>query len=558
MTLWVQPGTGPGPEGAESQVPRALRTAGLTRRVVLASAAVLTLVLLAGAALAGTALQLQRAQRLQTDHLEVAAAADARALTAFVDEETGLRGYLLTGDPAFLAPYDQAQASLPATLGTLERSFADSGGPAPLVTDLRRAHDTWLAHAREQIDRARSGRLGEARSVAATATGKDLFDGIRERNAAVEEWLLQASTVSEAEVTRLQRRLMAVLAVVLVTLTAVVVAGSAVTSLAISRPLARLARGTRAVADGDLAADLPAAGATEVRELAADVRAMRDRLTADLHGSRQALEALEQTGPAVAALRAALGPATGRVPGLAVAARLDPAEGVLAGDWYDTIALSRTRLAVVLGDVAGHGAASAVFALRLKHSLAGALQAGLDGGQALTQVSADLADVPPGQFATVLIATIDTATDTLAYASAGHPAGLVIRGSDRDPSPVRGRAVRPPPGRPDDPLPSGWTELPPTGPLLSSIVSGWAWNTATYPFAPGDALLAYTDGVLESRDADGREFGTQGIVTAAREVGEDDGERLIGAIAAASMRFAGSQPRRDDHTVVHVRRLPAG
>jgi serine phosphatase RsbU (regulator of sigma subunit)/CHASE3 domain sensor protein len=539
-------------------VRRVLGTSGLTRRVLLASAAVLVLVLVAGAALAGTALQLQRAQRLQTDHLEVAVAADAQALTAFVDEETGLRGDLLTGDPTFLAPYEAAQASLPATLDTLERTLVDSGGPAALVADLRAAHDTWLVHARQQIDRAASGRLDEARGVAATATGKALFDGIRDRNAAVEAWLQQASTVGAQDVVRLQQRLMAVLVVVLAVLAAVVVAGSAVAALGVSRPLARLARGTRAVAGGDLSADLPAAGAAEVRELAADVRAMRDRLTADLYSSRQALEALEQSGPAVAALRAALAPAEGRVPGLTVAARLDPAEGVLAGDWYDAIELGPTRLAVVLGDVAGHGAASAVFALRLKHSLAGALRAGLDGGQSLTQVSAELAEVPPGQFATVFIAVIDTAAGTLSHASAGHPAGLVIRGSARVPAAVRARTVRPAPGEPDDPLPAGWTELPPTGPLLSSIVSGWAWNTATCPFAPGDALLAYTDGVLESRDDGGREFGTQGIITAAQEVGEDDGDRLIGAIAAASMRFGASRPRRDDHTMVHVRRLPVG
>jgi len=541
-----------------SPLPQPLRTAGLTRRVVLASAAVLALVLLAGAALTGTALQLQRAQRLQTEHLDVATNANARALTTFVDEETGLRGYLLTAEPLFLAPYVEAQASLPATLGTLERSFAQSGGPGQLVADLRTAHDIWSAYARAQIDLAGSGDLDEARSEAATATGKDLFDAIRDRDAAVQAWLQQASAVSEEQVTRLQRRLMALLALVLVTLTVVVVTGSALVYAAVSRPLARLARGTRAVADGDLTADLPAGGAAEVRELATDVRAMRDRLTADLHTSRQALDALEQTGPAVAALRAALGPFDERVPGLAVAARLDPAEGVLAGDWYDTIALGRDRLAVVLGDVAGHGAASAVFALRLKHSLATALRTGLDGGQALTQVSAELADVPPGQFATVLIATVDTAAGTLTYASAGHPAGLVISGAARELSPARSGGVRPAPGDPDEPPPAGWTELPPTGPLLSSIVIGWAWNTATHPFGPGDALLAYTDGVLESRDADGREFGTQGIVAAAQEVDSDDGERLIDAVAAASMRFGGSQPRRDDHTVVHVRRLPVG
>jgi sigma-B regulation protein RsbU (phosphoserine phosphatase) len=237
-----------------------------------------------------------------------------------------------------------------------------------------------------------------------------------------------------------------------------------------------------------------------------------------------------------------------------VAARLDPAEGVLAGDWYDAVALNPSCLALVLGDVAGHGPASAVFALRLKHSLLTALRAGLDPGRALTQVSTELAELSPGQFATVLVATLDTTTGSLAYANAGHPAGLLLDGPAAG---ERGRADAPSPRRVESDQPVHWLELPSTGPLLSSIVSGWAWNTATRPFRPGDALLAVTDGVLETRDEHGREFGAEGILKTVAEAGSADGDRLIAAIAAASMRFGGNRPRRDDHTLVYVRRVTA-
>ena len=69
---------------------------------------------------------------------------------------------------------------------------------------------------------------------------------------------------------------------------------------------------------------------------------MRDRLTADLHSNRLSLEALGSSGPAVSTLRAAL----------------QPAGEQIAGDWYDTVALSPTRMGLVLGDVAGHGPGS--------------------------------------------------------------------------------------------------------------------------------------------------------------------------------------------------------
>ena len=65
------------------------------------------------------------------------------------------------------------------------------------------------------------------------------------------------------------------------------------------------------------------------------------------------MEALTQQGPAVIALRDALAPTRSSAPGVVVEGRLDPAEGVLAGDWYDAIDLPGGRVGVVVGDVAG-------------------------------------------------------------------------------------------------------------------------------------------------------------------------------------------------------------
>ncbi|WP_225235207.1 SpoIIE family protein phosphatase [Klenkia terrae] len=338
--------------------------------------------------------------------------------------------------------------------------------------------------------------------------------------------------VTADQLSGLQTRMTGLLAATLTTLLAVTVAGCVVLWRSVVAPLGRLAAATRAVAAGDLAATLPATGAPEMRSLATDVTAMRDRLAADLHGTRQALDALAQTGPAVSALRSALEPAGGVIPGVVVAARLDPAEGVLAGDWYDTVALSATRLAVVVGDVAGHGPASAVFALRLKHSLLTALRAGLAPGDALATVCGELADVPAGQFATAFVAVLDAGRGVVEHANAGHPAGQLVAAGGR------------------------WTELDTTGPLLSSVFVGRDWTTTTTAWAPGDLLLVHTDGVTEARDAAGAEFGTEGIHRAVAASGTEDPHRVVDAVAATSMRFGGSQPRRDDHTVVCLQHVP--
>lgn len=529
------------------------RTMPLTRLVVGASAGLIACALAAGIAVGVTEVQFQRADD-RNRQLAAVTQANAEMLTSFVDEETGYRGYLLTGDPVFLAPYDQAQTSLPAVTNTLQAGLAAADGPALLAQNLQAAHDAWSAFARQQLDRVASGDLDGARTVAATGQGKALFDNIRARDEAVASWLAAASASTDQQASALRQRLMALLVLALITLVGVVAGGCYVLWTAVARPLARLAAATRAVVGGDLAADLPAVGAVEVRSLSRGVGAMRDRLTADLHTTRKSLEALEQTEPTVAALRTALRPFNEHVPGLTVQARLDPAEGVLAGDWYDTIALDSSRLGLVLGDVAGHGPAAAVFALRLKHSLITALRAGLDPGQALTQVCGELADVPAGQFATALVAIIDTKTQTITYANAGHPAGLLLDGiaAAGDPGHASRQTTR---LFLDGEHPATWMELPSTGPLLSSIVIGWAWNTSTEDFCPGDTLLTFTDGVLETRNQDGEEFGTHGILDTVTAVGTNDGHRLIEAIAAASMRFGGNRPRRDDHTLVYLHRV---
>ncbi len=506
---------------------------GLARWVLLLSILVIGLTLSAAVAVWSTESQVQRTQD-RRDDLVQAGRIEGRLLTGYVDEQTGLRGYLLTGEPAFLLPYERAAEATPALTARLRASWTAIGAPIELVDDLAEAHDEWVDHAGMQIDLVSAGDADAASTVAGTQRGKQLFDDIRDREQAVADWITAAEERTADRLAVLQTRMTGLLAATLTTLLAVTVAGSLVLWRAVVTPLGRLAAATRAVAAGDLAAVLPATGAPEMRSLAVDVAAMRDRLAADLHGTRQALDALAQTGPAVAALRAALEPLDGEVAGVAVAGRLDPAEGVLAGDWYDTVALSPTRLAVVVGDVAGHGPASAVFALRLKHSLLTALRAGLAPGDTLATVCGELADVPVGQFATAFVAVVDPLRGTVEHANAGHPAGQLVS------------------------VAGDWTELDTTGPLLSSAVMGATWGTTTTGWGVGDVLLVHTDGVTEARDEDGTEFGVDGIHQAVGVSGIEDAQRVVEAVAATSMRFGGSRLRQDDHTVVCLQRLGPG
>ena len=113
-------GAATGPEG---------RLGGLTGRMMLASG--LLMLLIAGAiGLLVVAIEdLRDSGRVARDAREELIALDA-VEKLVVDLETGLRGFVITGEPQFLDPWNDARAALPARLRTLERLVAES--PAQL------------------------------------------------------------------------------------------------------------------------------------------------------------------------------------------------------------------------------------------------------------------------------------------------------------------------------------------------------------------------------------------------------------------------------------------
>lgn len=535
----------------------------------MATVAVLAVLLGAGLTVRSTADDLGDAQHL------LATAGAARQTTAelrssYVDEETGLRGFLITGDDFFLEPYDLADAASGEKAQDLRRDLDELGVDPVVLDQLEAAHAEWKRFAAFEFALYEDD-PSQARSFATTARGKVLFDEVRTRVRALDRVVERRWTDHNRTTELLQGRLVALLVAVLGLLLTVTVLVGLLLWRGITRPLARLAAATRAVATGDLAARLPVAGVPEVAGLGSDVAAMRDRLTADLHGTHEALAALEHAEPAVGALRRALQPTLDALPGTEVSGRLDAAEGVLAGDWFDVLRLDHERLALVIGDVAGHGPVSAVFALRLKHSLTTALRAVPSPASALGRVSQDLLESPDPSdaagelFATVFIAIVDTTSGTLRYASAGHPDAFVLSGG-REPTDVLDPADLVDPREVLNPrehrgLVGGtgstavtWTSLPSSGPLLSPLVAGWSWTEHERPFRTGESLLVYTDGIVEARDAGGFEFGAEGVLNCVGRTGLADGPRLLDAVAAGAVRHVDGLPRRDDQTLVLLRR----
>lgn len=542
----------------------------LARWVLVGSSVLLALLAGAGVMLRVTVADLADAQDRQVQDVEDSRQHALDLLTLLTDQETGLRGYVIARQPEFLEPYREGYRRTPAQLDRLRDDLRTLGLPTTDVDEVDTAYRNWLVYAGDLIALVDQGDATAATERVTSGEGKRRFDRIR---AGVDDLLttLGAQARAAQQHTRdLERRLVRLLVLAGIALGAVIVGGTVVLVAAVAWPVARLADATRAVARGHLAAPLQVTGAGEIRSLAGDVGAMRDRLTVDLDVAKRALEAAKQDSPAVAALREALAPRLAAAPGLAVAGRLDAAEGVLAGDWYDVIDADPHRTSIVLGDVSGHGPGSAVLALRFRYAVAAALGAGATPGEALAVVSRDLHRIPDDMFATVLVITIDARADSLVYANAGHPSGLLLgraTGISPDDAPP-GAAADGTDGTADGDRPAErwtrltetaalrWIDLPVTGPLLSPVVRGWAWGEREVAFGPGDTMLAFTDGILEARDPAGEQFGLARVLAVVGEHGVDDGRRLIEAIAAEVVRHTNFRSRQDDQTIVYARREP--
>jgi GAF domain-containing protein len=232
-----------------------------------------------------------------------------------------------------------------------------------------------------------------------------------------------------------------------------------------------------------------------------------------------------------------------QVPGVEALARYRPAEGgQLGGDWWDVFPLEQGRVAVVVGDVAGHGVHAAATMAQLRTALRAYLLEGHSPASALDRLDALVCTLLGSHTATALVAVLDLAPGAgegevvVEMASAGHPPPLLVRAGETTAVPVVPRPV----------LGVGF------GPT-----TGAADETVRLVLPPRAMLLLYSDGLVERRGL-GLEQTTAVLAAAAtRAVATLPSER-DGGLAAVADRLLTAVPggAGDDTTLVLVR-LPS-
>src|SRR5919199_1853964 len=201
-----------------------------------------------------------------------------RRVAQMVDEETGLRGYLLTHDTSFLAPYTTARRTLPALRAGSAQLSAAVPGVQPLLATMTRRAVAWERWAQHLLAHPPAGPSTSAASIAQQQEGRRLFDAWR----VIADHVLRYLDADQKAHLQASLRTAATLNTVL----AVIVGGAFMllaligwaTIRVVARPLDRLRLAAEAIGRGDFTSPVQAEGADELSLLARSMDQMRRQL----------------------------------------------------------------------------------------------------------------------------------------------------------------------------------------------------------------------------------------------------------------------------------------
>lgn len=318
----------------------------------------------------------------ETHRYDRARQATDQLLLGAVNQETAVRGYVLTADATFLEPYHTGVQQAAGAETTLEVVPLD-GTEVAQVGAATHAYERWHASAEQFITDMRDGRESAARTAQRDQQAKALFDVFRGDQAML-------ATVVDAKVTDTRNSLRHT---VLATITSSVLLGAI--GLALTALLwTRVRRWSRR--DRDL-----------------------ERRQAELYDAEHRL--------ALTIQEAMLGRTDTHSDRIRASARYRPSDDsmLVGGDWFDVVPIPDGRTGLIVGDVVGHGMESIAAMSRLR-SAASALTFTMPQPNDVVRLLDEYARVStPESFATCLVMMIDDGGH-ISWSSAGHLPALLV------------------------------------------------------------------------------------------------------------------------------------
>ncbi len=214
-----------------------------------------------------------------------------------------------------------------------------------------------------------------------------------------------------------------------------------------------------------------------------------------------------------------------RLPPYDLAARYVPSFE-LGGDFYDVIKLDG-HLGIAIGDVVGKGIAASLLMASVRASLRAYAQDVYDLDEIISRVNNALCrDTLDNEFATLWYGVFDPSTHRLTYCNAGHDPPMLLR-NDK-------------------------IQTLATGGMIVGVERDVEYEKGLFDMVPGDKLLMYTDGLVDSFNDAGEKFGRKRIHEAMRECADKSAADTINHILWQVRRFTGPRQGVDDTTLVVV------
>lgn len=201
----------------------------------------------------------------------------------------------------------------------------------------------------------------------------------------------------------------------------------------------------------------------------------------------------------------------------------------LPGDFF-TVQEQNDGMVLALGDICGKGLAAGMWTTHLV-GLVGArvaVTANLEG--IVAGVNRDICLLKSFMpLASLFIAKLDPTTGLVRYCSAGHPPAFLLRANEE-------------------------LELLSEGGMLLGVIAAAPYVCGSFVLGKGDVLMIYSDGITESVNSAGEEFGYARLEDQLRRAAAGAGDEVLFSVLGAVQDFASACPLVDDMSLAIVRR----
>ena len=207
----------------------------------------------------------------------------------------------------------------------------------------------------------------------------------------------------------------------------------------------------------------------------------------------------------------------------------------VSGDYFDYIQVDNERLGVAIADVSGKGVPASLIMAICRSVLRAEAARNPSPADVLRKVNRQLyPDIKEDMFISMAYLILDHQRNGITLARAGHDAPLLYKRGSQTVTPVKS------PG------------------MVVGIDSGNVFDRLTTDFAVplerDDCLVLYTDGVTESLNAEGDEFGLNRMIESVQASAADGAQTIVKRIIEDVRDFTGSSPQNDDITLIAIRK----